>query len=104
MRESGGKLVFASILNGGPAEDAGVAPGDVAVALDGVALTVGNNRRRLKSYHHGDVLDLVVFRGDELITTRIRLATAPEDTCYLSIDDDADISVMSRRSDWLQST
>ena len=103
MRESAGKLVFASILNGGPAENSGVAPGDVAVALDGVALTAGNNRRRLKSYHDGDVLNLVVFRGDELITTRIRLAMAPENTCYLSIDDDADLGVVSRRNDWLQS-
>lgn len=102
MSESAGKLVFASVLNDGPAEAAGVAPGDVAVALDGVALTAGNNRKRLKSYNDGDILDLVVFRGDELITTRIRLATAPENTCYLSIDDDADLGVVSRRNDWLQ--
>jgi predicted metalloprotease with PDZ domain len=104
LSESHGKLVFASILNAGPAENAGVCPGDVAVALDGVALTAGNNTRRLGSYRDGDVLDLVVFRGDELIATRIRLASAPEDTCYLRIDDDVDMDVVSRRNDWLQST
>ncbi|MGI9271985.1 MAG: M61 family metallopeptidase [Woeseiaceae bacterium] len=104
LSKSNGKLVFKSVLNGGPAEEAGIAPGDVAVALDGVALTAGNNRRRLKSYRDGDLLDLVVFRGDELITTQIRLAKAPEDNCYLRVDDDADIELMSRRNDWLQST
>ena len=104
LSESNGKMVFASVLNDGPAEDAGIAPGDVAVALDGVALTAGNNRRRLKSYRDGDELDLVVFRGDALMTTRIRLANAPEDTCYLRIDNDADLGVVSLRNDWLQST
>ena len=101
LSESDGKLVFSAVLNGGPAEDAGVAPGDVAVALDGVAFTAKNIKRRLKSYHDGDTLDLVVFRGDELITMRIRLASTPEDTCYLSMDKDAKPEAVARRDAWL---
>jgi predicted metalloprotease with PDZ domain len=100
--DSGGKLVFKSVLNGGPAEKAGIAPGDVAVALDGVALTTANYDRRLRSYHDGETLELVVFRGVDLLTMKIKLADAPEDTCYLSIDDEAEMDVVARREDWLQ--
>ena len=83
-------VVFSEVMNGGPAERAGIAPGDVAVALDGIALTTGNWVRRLGTYHDGDELDLVVFRGDELISTEIRLVAAPMDTCYLEMIEDAD--------------
>ena len=88
--------------NGGPAEFAGVAPGDVAVALDGLALTAANCDRLLGTYRDGDLLDLVVFRGDELITTRVKLAKAPENTCYLRLDADAGEAASNRRDAWLQ--
>ena len=96
------KAVFSVVINDGPAEQAGVAPGDVAVALDGLALTTSNWRRRLGTYHDGDTLDLVVFRGDELISTEIRLETAPTDTCYLEVVKGADDKTQSRRAAWLQ--
>jgi len=101
LTERDGKLVFAVVMNGGPAELAGVAPGDVAVALDGVALTAANCDRRLRSYHDGDSLELVLFRGDDLITTSIKIAAAPDDTCYLTLVDDVDADTESRRAAWL---
>ena len=101
LSDRGGKLEFSAVKNGGPAEAAGVAPGDVAVALDGVAFTSANSDRRLRSYHAGDVLELVVFRGDELITTRIVLANAPEDTCYLQVLAEADAEMDAARAGWL---
>ena len=97
-----GRPVFRTIPNGGPAELAGVAPGDIAVALDGLALTVENCDRRLRTYRVDDVLELVVFRGDELITTRVKLAAAPENTCYLQLDSDAGDAASQRRDAWLQ--
>ena len=103
LSDRGGKLVFAAVKNGGPAEAAGVAPGDVAVALDGVAFTPANCDRRLRSYHAGDALELVVFRGDELITMRVVLASAPEDTCYLQADTEASPEMDAARAVWLDS-
>ena len=99
--ENNGKSTFAAVMNGGPAELAGVAPGDEAVALDGLQLTSGNVDKRLEAYRAGDELDLVVFRGDELVNTRIRLATAPLDTCYLELVEDVELDVESRRLAWL---
>ena len=101
LSDNGGKLVFSAVKNAGPAELAGVAPGDVAVALDGVALTAANWHRRLRTYHDGDSLELLVFRDDELVTTTIKLTAAPEDTCYLTESTDVDAETEARRSAWL---
>ncbi len=101
LTATNGKSTFAAVMNGGPAELAGVAPGDEAVALDGLQLTAANADSRLKAYRDGDELELVVFRGDELLTTRIRLAAAPLDTCYLELIGDVELDVESRRMAWL---
>jgi predicted metalloprotease with PDZ domain len=104
LADNNGKSVFSVVLNGGPAERAGVAPGDVAVALDGLALTAANCDRRLRTYRDADKLELVVFRGDELITMRVRLQMAPEDTCYLQFDGDASEIATQRREAWLHTS
>jgi len=101
LAETNGKLSFAAVYNGGPAEAAGVAPGDVAVALDGLALTLANCERLLKTYREGDELGLVIFRGDELITTTVQLARRPQNTCYLELSTDCDADTASRRNAWL---
>ena len=102
LADQGGRPVFTVVINGGPAELAGVAPGDVAVALDGVALTAANCDRRLKSYQDGDRLELVVFRGDELLTLQVQLAAAPETTCFLGLDEEADADALGLQAAWLQ--
>jgi predicted metalloprotease with PDZ domain len=68
-------------MNGGPAELAGIAPGDEAVALDGLQLTSANVGKRLKAYRDG--------------------AAAPLDTCYLELIEDVELDVESRRMAWL---
>lgn len=102
LSDNVGKSVFTVVANGGPAEHAGVAPGDVAVALDGVALTAANCDQRLTTYRHGDRLELVVFRGDELLTTKVRLEQPPETTCFLRLDKEADAEALGRQAAWLE--
>jgi predicted metalloprotease with PDZ domain len=101
LEERAGKFVFATVVSGGPAERAGVAAGDVVIALDGIALTASNCDRRLRNYRDGDALELVLFRGDELLTTELQLGAAPEDTCYLQLDGDANEAAAARRNAWL---
>jgi predicted metalloprotease with PDZ domain len=97
-----GKSVFTSISSGSAAELAGVAPGDEAVALGGLALTAENQNSRLRDCRVGESLPLVVFRGDELLSLQVKLQKAPEDTCYLVIDSAADKQAGARRQAWLQ--
>jgi len=99
--QRGSRSVFAAVYNGGPAEHAGVAPGDIAVALDGIALTAANCSRRLRTYRDNDMLQLVVFRGDELLSMKVKLAAAPKSTCYLQIKADAGEKAELRRNAWL---
>ena len=96
-----GAPVFGAIHNGGPAEQAGIAPADELVALDGLRISLAGCEARTRRYHAGDKSDVTVFRGDELMTLRLRWAEAPADTCYLIEDDEADPSTISRRDTWL---
>ena len=88
-------------MNGGPAELAGVAPGDQAVALDGLLLTAANLDRRLRGYRDRDKTVITVFRGDELLTLPIKFQAAPQDTCYLDLDSDVELGTENLRVSWL---
>ena len=96
-----GKPVFKAVHNGGPAELAGISPGDELVALDGLRISLAGCEARTRRYLPGDRSDVTVFRGDELITLRLKWAEAPADTCYLKTVDDADSEATARRKAWL---
>jgi predicted metalloprotease with PDZ domain len=98
---SGNTTVFRAVHNGGPAELAGISPGDQLVALDGLRISLAGCEARTRRYHPGDKSEVTVFRGDELMTLRLKWAEAPADTCYLLVDDEADDEVASRRTSWL---
>ena len=68
-----GTPVFLAVHNGGPAELAGVSPGDELVALDGLRINLAGCEARTRRYHPGDKSDVTVFRGDELITSAIEV-------------------------------
>ncbi len=96
-----GKPVFLAVHNGGPAEQAGVSPDDELVALDGLRIDIAGCEARTRRYRPGDVSELAVFRGDELITVRLKWAEAPADTAYLVMSDDVDGAMSARRDAWL---
>ena len=87
--------------NGGPAELAGISPGDELVALDGLRINLAGCEARTRRYQPGDKSDVTIFRGDELITLRLKWTEAPADTCYLLANDDKDSEARSRRKGWL---
>ncbi len=96
-----GCAVFTVVHADSPAERAGIADADEAVAIDGLKVTPRNIDSRLKGYHAGDKAQISVFRGDELLTCTVRLEKPPADTCYLELVADVDKSVEQRRTAWL---
>lgn len=96
-----GKPVFSSLMNGGPAEQAGISPGDELVALDGLRIDIAGCEARTRRYRPGDVSEITVFRGDELMSMRMKWTEAPMDTCYLVLNDAVEAAVKSGRGDWL---
>ena len=101
LKVRAGTSRFGVVHSGSPAELAGIAPGDEAVALDGLRLTAQNLDSRLRDHHAGDTVTIAAFREETLLRHRVKLAEAPEDTCYLEIDTDADGEAEKRRKDWL---
>jgi len=87
------------VHDGGPARQAGLATGDQVVAIDG--LRFAGSEALLAASLPGRVIDLHVFRRDELYQCRLTLAEAPLDTAWLAIDADAGPDAVAARAAWL---
>lgn len=100
LKLRGTDLGIAHVLTGGAAENAGLAAGDVLVALDGYKLTPGNWSARLAALRPGVAVPVHYFRGDELLTAKIAAQAAPTDTWTLTLAD-GDVATQARRKAWL---
>ena len=96
-----GKSMFRVVHSGSPAEKGGIAPGDLAVALDDLRLSAANLDERLKEHHVGDTVTISAFRDEHLMRFRVKLAAPLEDTCYLELESDPDTETEKMRSAWL---
>jgi predicted metalloprotease with PDZ domain len=94
-------LKLSAVLDGQPAQAAGLAPGDIIVALDRIQATADSVGERLSRYEAGDDVSVSFFRGDELQTTTLRLAPAPADTAFIALDPAAAPAALARRQAWL---
>lgn len=100
-RASEGRLRLSRIVPGGPAERAGLLAGDEVVACDGRQVEPDNWEAALDRLRIGTGCDLHVFRDQELLGFRLLPATTPRDTCYLTLDPDADAQAVALRDAWL---
>ncbi len=97
--DGGGRL--AGVIPSGPAERAGVAPGDEAVSINDLKLSAANIDKRLSECHMGDEVSLRVFRCDELMSFKVIVEQSPENTCYLVVDESAKDTATENRESWL---
>lgn len=95
-----GEAVVASVLNGSPAERAGLSAGDSLVALDGLRITGAGWGKLLENLTPERELGLHYFRGDELQQTRIAPVLAPSDTWTLVLAE-VEGEKLERRRKWL---
>jgi predicted metalloprotease with PDZ domain len=95
----GGGVKLTHVLAEGAALAAGLAAGDVLVAVDGIRVSAESLEARLDRCRPGDVVTVTGFRRDELFTREIALRAAPADTVYLAPLPEA--AAAARRKAWL---
>ncbi|HEX6945012.1 MAG TPA: PDZ domain-containing protein [Casimicrobiaceae bacterium] len=93
------KLQF--VFSDGPAQRAGLAAGDTIIAADGLKVSAESLDAAVASRAPGDAMVLTAFRRDELMTFAVTLAAAPEDACWLALDEHAPPEAAERRAQWL---
>ena len=80
----GNSIHLATVFDDGAAQAAGLASGDVLIALDGLRVTPASLERMLARYQPGDTLKIHAFRRDELMEFSLRLAAPDRDTARLT--------------------
>lgn len=95
---------LANIFNGGAAELAGLAAGDVMIAFDQLKVMNGGLESLLARYRVGDLVTVHAFRRDELMSFEVRLQAAPADRVELNLKTDVDATTLQKRSSWLTSS
>ena len=66
-----------TVLDGGPAQSAGLNPLDIIIAVDKQKMTRNNMSELLQRYEVGAVVSISYFRGDELLESSVTLAASP---------------------------
>lgn len=98
---SGDSCRIAQVCDGNPAQLAGLAAGDLLVALDGLRIDADNLDARLGRYAAGDPVEVLAFRNDELMRFPLRLATVAPPRIALAVDPDAGAAQTRLRRRWL---
>jgi predicted metalloprotease with PDZ domain len=99
--DSNGDAKLAQVLDDGAAQRAGLAAGDVIVAIDHLRVTAQSLERRIRSYPPGSVIDVAAFRRDMLRHVSVTLLAQPATTCTF-VTHDAPPEAKARRLQWLQ--
>lgn len=93
--------VIANVLPASPALEAGLAVGDVLLAIDGQRAHGENFDRLLRQYHPGDTATLTVFRREELRTFAVTLSGGKNTVLNLWESPGASDAQIKLRNDWL---
>jgi predicted metalloprotease with PDZ domain len=100
---SGSEARLKHVFRDGPAARAGLAAGDVIVAMNELRATGESLDATLERSKPGETVVVHAFRRDELLTFEVTLDPAPLDTAYLKLDTEARGEVLARRQAWLGS-
>lgn len=72
------KTVVTGVADGGPASEAGLAPEDEIVAMDGLRLRTADLDKRLKAKPDGESVRITFFRRDELHALNVNVGARPD--------------------------
>lgn len=95
----GAKLL--NVFDGGAAQQAGLSAGDILIAVDGLRATQENIEKLLNYHRQRGAVTVHAFRRDELMQFEVPIRPAPEDTCYLTLNENTGKDNRARRNAWL---
>jgi predicted metalloprotease with PDZ domain len=100
-----GEYKITHVLDGGAAQQAGLAAGDAIVAVDGLRVGGGGLDAALAQRRPGESVEMHAFRRDELMTFDVRLRAPEADTAVLQTaagKRPADQAAARLRTRWLR--
>jgi predicted metalloprotease with PDZ domain len=97
----GNDLKLTHVLDGGAAQAAGLAAGDIVAAIDGIRVTPRTFDAQIGRMRSGERVRFAVFRRDELHEFDVVFAAAPADTCVLRFAARASAKAVRLRRGWL---
>jgi predicted metalloprotease with PDZ domain len=95
-----GDARIAQVFDAGPAQQAGLAAGDVLVAMDDLRVMPARMDALLARYSPGDAVQVLAFRREELHRFELKLARQAPPRFVLEVDDKASAVVKRRRDAW----
>jgi predicted metalloprotease with PDZ domain len=101
LRLKPGDTAVMNVYTDGAAQRAGLSPGDVIVALDGLRVTAGQWPQRLMALQPGRTYPVHFFRGDELLSAQLAAEPLPLDTWTLTLAEKPSPEQLARRKAWL---
>jgi predicted metalloprotease with PDZ domain len=84
--KEGGDVKLTQVLEGSAAQKAGLAAGDIVIAIDGLRVTPDNFDATLDRYRPGETVPVHVFRRDELHALEVTLTAGKVDAWTLSVN------------------
>ena len=97
--EGGAKL--SHVFENGPAMHAGLAAGDLVIAVDHIKVNNNNLESLLNSYSCNEKITLHAFRRDELMEFNVVLQTTADDTCVFTEKDTITDTEKQLQDSWL---
>ena len=79
---------LSQVFDGGAAQKAGLAAGDIIFAIDGLRVTPENSDAALGRHRVGETVPVHAFRRDELHVLNVTLTAAKADAWTLNVNED----------------
>ncbi len=100
-REDGDALMVATVLDGGPAVQAGLYANDQLLALDGFRVDASSLKDRLAAKRTGERVRFTIFRRDELREVEVTLGEKPVEKFKIAPADGASDAEKAAYRAWL---
>ena len=103
VKQQGNDCIVTHVYENGTAHFAGISAGDTLLAIDGLRVSADGTsiKKQLSRYALGDIVDIHVFRRDELMKLPATLISEDAPQYTLTIQENASENQLAARKQWL---